>query len=210
MRTCNTEPVNDAPAPLTAQQRRTRGAIVEAASRLLDAGLTPSIAEVAAEAEVARRTVYLYFATVEQLLVDAALGRISASRLEGRLDELDETADVEERIAATVRIVQENAVETEHLGRTIIRLARPPADAGATLPPRGYRRVGWIERALAPARERLGPDAFEQLVSELTLLVGWEALIVLRDVRGLGAERSIEVSVSAARTLVRHALHASR
>jgi AcrR family transcriptional regulator len=193
-------------APLTAQQRRTRKAIVDAAARLLDAGGTPSIAEVATEAEVARRTVYLYFATVEQLLVDAALGRLSEEGVELALAEGEGLADVEERVAATVRVVQGYSVETEHLGRTIMRLARPPEGDRAGLPPRGYRRVGWIERALEPARERLAPADFEELVSALTLLVGWEAIIVLRDVRGLSPADCIEVSVRTARALVREAL----
>jgi hypothetical protein len=66
--------------------------------------------------------------------------------------------------------------------------------------------VGWIERALDPARAQLAPAAFEELVSGLTLLVGWEAALVLRDVRGLDVEQSVEVSVRAARALVRDAL----
>jgi hypothetical protein len=56
------------------------------------------------------------------------------------------------------------------------------------------------------ARARLQAERFEELVSARTLLVGWEAVIVLRDVRGLSAEQTIDVSVRAARALVRDAL----
>jgi AcrR family transcriptional regulator len=189
--------------PTTAQQRRTRKAIVEAAGRLLDAGETPSMAQVAAEADVSRRTIYLHFPSVEQLLVDAALGRITDSLdVEGAIDGLE---DVQDRVEALVRVVQTHALETEHLGRTIIRLAGRPA-TGREAPPRGYRRVGWIERALEPARDRLGPDRFEALVSMLTLLIGWEAALVLRDVRNLEPADGVEVTVRAARALVRDAL----
>jgi AcrR family transcriptional regulator len=197
-----------ATSPLTAQQRRTRGAIIDAATRLLDDGKTPSMAEVAAEAEVARRTVYLYFSTVEQLLTDAVLGQISRSDVDKELEALEGLDDVEKRVALAVRAVQSNALRTEHLGRTIMRLARPPQDDQGTTPPRGYRRVAWIELALEPARGRLGSESFEQLVSALTLLVGWEAAIVLRDVRGLSVDDSVEISVRSARTLVRTALEA--
>src|SRR5512142_2969618 len=54
-------------------KRRTRKAIVDATAALLARGITPSMGEVADAAEVSRRTVYLYFSTLEQLLVDASL-----------------------------------------------------------------------------------------------------------------------------------------
>lgn len=194
--------------PLSAQQRRTRKAIVEAAGRLLEAGRTPSVAEVAAEADVSRRTVYLYFPNVEQLLADAALEEFARMELDADLDALDAVDDVEERVGLLVRMIQAKALETEHLGRTIMRSAALANDDGPDdgSPPRGYRRVAWIERALAPARDRLSPQRFEQLVSALTLLIGWEAALVLRDVRGLGTADSVAVSERAARDLVRAAL----
>jgi AcrR family transcriptional regulator len=181
----------------TAQQRRTRKAIVEAAGRLLEAGETPSMAQVAAEADVSRRTIYLYFPSLEQLLTDAALGQITeALDVEAAIEAAQ---DAEDRVEALVRVVQSHALETEHLGRTLIRLATPSEHG----PPRGYRRVGWIELALQPARERLEPADFETLVSQLTLLIGWEASIVLRDVRNLDTAEGVAVTVKAARALVR-------
>jgi AcrR family transcriptional regulator len=190
----------------TAQQRRTRRAIVEAAARLLERGQTPSIAEVAAEADVSRRTVYLYFATVEQLLADAALEGITRASVDDELNGMDAIEDVEERVGLLVRVLQTQALDTEHFGRTIIRTAMAAEERDPDRPPRGYRRVAWIERALAPARDRLAPERFEQLVSGLALLVGWEAALVLRDVRGLDREASVAVSETAARALVRDAL----
>jgi AcrR family transcriptional regulator len=193
-------------SPPTAQQRRTRKAIVEAASRLLQARETPSIAEVAAEADVSRRTVYLYFPNVEQLLADAALEQFSRMAIDADLDALDELDDIEERVALLVRTVQVKVLETEHLGRTIMRTAALADRQDDGTPPRGYRRVAWIERALAPARDRLTPERFEELVSALTLLIGWEAALVLRDVRGLDTAESVAVSERAARDLTRAAL----
>jgi UDP:flavonoid glycosyltransferase YjiC (YdhE family) len=54
-----------------------------------------------------------------------------------------------------------------------------------------------------------GPDAaarLERLVSALAMVVGWEALIVLQDLRGLGDEEQLDVSLWAARALIRAAL----
>src|SRR5689334_13468963 len=60
-----------------AQKNRTRQAIVDAAMRLLTAGRTPSLTDVVEAAQVSRRTIYMYFPTVEQLLLTATLGAVS-------------------------------------------------------------------------------------------------------------------------------------
>lgn len=193
---------------LTAQQRRTRRAIVDAAARLMANGRTPSMSQIAAEAEVSRRTIYLYFPTLEQLLVDAALGQASQVVVDAELEALAGDENVEERVARVVAAIQRSALETEQLGRTIMRLGTPPSAGGAAMPTRGYRRVQWLERALEPARARLGDAAWQRLISQLTLVTGWEAAIVLRDVRGLDTRQSVEASVAAARALVAAALAA--
>src|SRR5215471_19853506 len=64
-----------------AQRRRTRNAIVNATITLLARGTMPSIDDVAAAAEVSRRTVFLYFPTFDQLLIDATVGALSGPRL---------------------------------------------------------------------------------------------------------------------------------
>jgi hypothetical protein len=87
-----------------------------------------------------------------------------------------------------------------------MRLAASGGDSSTDTPRRGFRRVEWIERALAPARKRLTRSRYQRLVSGLCLLVGWEAFIVLRDVRGASASEAEEVSVIAARALVSAAL----
>ncbi len=181
-----------------------------AAAELLSRGSTPSVAEIAEAAEVSRRTVYMYFPTLEQLLVDAALVSITRESVDATLDELDAAGeqDAESRVEAMTRSVQKLFVSTEQQGRTLIRLTVDgDHHPGATdRPVRGYRRVEWIERALAPARGKLGKRRFEELVSALAMVIGWEALIVARDVRGLGQKEAEDVSAWAARALVRAAL----
>jgi AcrR family transcriptional regulator len=181
------------------QRRRTRKAIVEAAAKLLAGGESPSVAEIAEAADVSRRTVYLYFPTLEHLLADAAL---EAAR-GGVEPSFDAHGGASERLEALVRATQQGFAETEALGRTIIRLtvgAGGPPTPG--VPKRGYRRVEWIERALEPVREQLPPERFERLVSALTLLIGWESMIVLQDTRALTPADAEEVCVWAARALL--------
>src|SRR4051794_27742042 len=170
------------------QRRRTRAAIVAAAAELLRSGQTPSVNDIADAADVSRRTVYAYFPTLEQLLLDATLGMLSQRAVDDAIDAADEGGSAEERVEAMIRTFSAIAGETLPIGRSLIRLTiDAPRRADAPSRARGYRRIGWIERALEPLRDRLDPPAFERLVSALATVVGWEALIVLRDVRGLAA-----------------------
>jgi AcrR family transcriptional regulator len=186
-----------------AQRRRTRRAIVEATSRLLVAGADPSINDIAAAADVSRRTIYTYFPTLDQLLLDATIGAMNVD-VEAAIDASGEP-DVRDRIATLVAVLSDGMADSLPLGRKLIRLTVDAPSAGDG-PRRGYRRVGWIERALEPIRPQLSPDRFERLVSALSVVIGWEAFIVLFDVRGLSADQARETLAGAAITLVDAAL----
>jgi AcrR family transcriptional regulator len=194
----------------SAQKRRTRRAILAAALEMMQRGETPSVSAVAAVAEVSRRTVYLYFPTQEQLLTEAALEAVRL-RVEETLD-LAESDDVETRLDTLVRAALESSIESEVPLRTLVRITverrLDEAKGGPSLdaPLRGGRRIEWIESALAPVRERLGDERFERLVSALAMVIGLEALLVLRDIRGLDQAEMEEVSRWATRALLRASL----
>jgi AcrR family transcriptional regulator len=215
-------PVTAPPAPeaqgRVKQRGRTRKAIVDAAMTLLAGGETPSMDAVAKAADVSRRTVYMYFPTLDQLLIDATAGVLSQQALDSRLAPSDRgdgdsvESWTENRVEILARSVQGMSPELERLGRALIRLTvdaggRERSPAG---PLRGYRRVEWIERALSPLRVQLDDQRFDRLVSALAMVIGWEALIVQRDVRGLSAAAGEELSVWAARTLLRATLEEAR
>jgi AcrR family transcriptional regulator len=188
------------------RRRRTRAAIVAAAAHLLASDAAPTVAEIARAAGVSRRTVYMYFPTLEQLLVDAALETVARPEVDAALDALDHADDthVEHRVEQMARAVQRMSASTEQHGRTLIRLSTEAAPLGAPHvdPPRGYRRVEWIERALEPLRGTLDARRFQRLVSALAMVIGWEALLVQRDIRALGLREAEELSAWAARALV--------
>jgi AcrR family transcriptional regulator len=194
------------------QRRRTRAAIVAAATRLLQEGQNPSMSDIADAADVSRRTVYLHFPTLEQLLIDATVGALSEHAVSEAIRSADQGGDVDARVAAMVGALAEQSGETLALGRQLVRLTldTPPDGAGSGEGPRrGYRRVGWIEEAIGPLRQRLAPGEFERLVSGLAMVIGWEALIVLGDIRGLTPDQQKETSLWAARALIAAALAGS-
>jgi AcrR family transcriptional regulator len=198
------------------QKGRTRGALLAAAVKLVTAGAQPTVAEVADAASVSRRTAYRYFPTQEQMLVEAALEGvrgIMSQAIEGGDGKRPDIEDVEARLDRAVKALQQSAVANEQLLRTMIRLTvSAPAASSAADPPvrkRGYRRIEWIALALAPVKKKLGKRRYERLVSALAMCVGIEALIVLRDLRGLHESDAEEVSRWAAQTLLRESLEES-
>jgi AcrR family transcriptional regulator len=193
------------------QKRRTRTAVLTAARELIRQGKIPSVADAADAADVSRRTAYRYFPTQEQLLTEAQLEGERAS-IEPVFEPAELAHDVEARLDALVRAMYAELQSTEPLMRTMIRLTvdrsrdEHTADAAEAEPPRrGYRRIDWIEMALSPVRMQLDETSFARLVSGLALCIGIEALLVLRDVRGLDLAAAEEVSRWVARSL----LHAS-
>ncbi|HEY5087007.1 MAG TPA: helix-turn-helix domain-containing protein [Gemmatimonadaceae bacterium] len=200
-----------APTGRERQKGRTRKALLAAAVELIAAGRTPSIAEVADAAEISRRTAYRYFPTQEQLLVEATLEGLRPSIVEAvESPEAGQPDDVEARLDRTVLALQRGAVANEQLLRTMIRLTvsrpSPTAPTERAEPRRGYRRIDWIELALEPVRKQLGKKCFERLVTALTVCLGIDALIVLRDLRGLTYAEAEAVSLWTARNLLRASL----
>src|SRR4051812_36633083 len=125
----------DEPGPRPAQRRRTRKAIVAAAAELLKAGETPSVGQVAEAADVSRRTVYQYFPTLEQLLIDATLGLLDQSAVDAAIEAADPVDDAEARVTALITAIAESATEQLPLGRQLIRLTVETPPARRTAPP---------------------------------------------------------------------------
>jgi len=187
------------------QRRRTRAAIVTAAMGLLKDGPAPSMSQIAEAADVSRRTIYLYFPTLEQLLLDATLGALTQNPVDQAIEAADPGGlDAQARVEAMVAAIDSLTAETLPLGRSLIRLTVDQPAEG--VPRRGYRRIAWIEQAIDPLRDRLGPERFERLVSALAMVIGWEARIVLQDIRGLSPDQQGDVSLWAARALIAAAL----
>jgi AcrR family transcriptional regulator len=187
-----------------AQRRRTRRAIVEATAELLRTGAEPSVNEIAAAADVSRRTVYLYYPTLDQLVLDATIGTLNVD-VDAALA-AQTSDDPHERLRTLVTEIFATMETSLPLGRKLIKLtvdAPAPAESGQR---RGHRRIGWIEWAVEPCRKRLTRKDYEDLVSSLALVIGWEAFIVLLDVRGLAPGAARTLTLRTAETILDAAL----
>src|SRR5687768_4757819 len=97
-----------------AQRRRTRAAILDATMTLLRDLHTPTLDEIAAAAEVSRRTIYMHFPTLDQLILDASMGALAGREVEAEFDPDTEAA---ERVATIVDTLYDHAEEWLPLGR---------------------------------------------------------------------------------------------
>jgi AcrR family transcriptional regulator len=181
---------------------RTRRLMLDTASRLMQAGVTPSVSEVAEAAGVSRATAYRYFASqaaLVQAVVDEGLGPI----LTWRSDSLD----VRERLRSLLdtglpRIEVYEATFKAALKLSIDQWAQRQAGTLGEEPQfkRGHR-VELLKDAIAPLRDTLGPGAYGKLAQALSLVFGVEALIVLKDIWGLGSAETLSVAQWAAQAL---------
>jgi len=193
------------PAGRWRQRRRTRQAILQAARDLLERGESPTIAAVAAEADVSRATAYRYFPSERALALELELER-TLPGLQAILDGAQ--GELLERVAHVQRVFHEHAAGNEAAFRHFLGAVHELQLAGRTedLPARGGRRLEALEAVLAPLADRLDAATLERLRDALATLVGVEALLVLRDVCGLDAANAGRVGEWAVRTLVRGAL----
>jgi AcrR family transcriptional regulator len=182
--------------------------MIDAATRLVQEGASPSVTEVADAAGVSRATAYRYFPTQESLLAEIIVPDLEAALTDEALPE-----DLESRFSAAFRTIWSFSIANEAVSRTVLRrgLERPPGESVAREEEaagsiRAGRRVRWLRNALAPARERMDEESFERLVGAMCLCVGIESLVVLRDVCGLKAKEAEEVAQWAAFTLLRASL----
>ncbi|HVF00353.1 MAG TPA: helix-turn-helix domain-containing protein [Rubrobacteraceae bacterium] len=188
-------------------RRRTREAMIDAATRLVREGASPSVTEVADAAGVSRATAYRYFPTQESLLAEVIVPDLEAALAAEALPE-----DLKDRFGAAFTTIWSSNITHEAAYRTILRrgLERPSGEsieheeeAGSI---RAGRRVRWLRNALEPAREWMDEESFKRLVAAMCLCIGIESLVVLRDVCDLKAKEAEEVARWAAFTLLRASL----
>jgi AcrR family transcriptional regulator len=188
------------------QLRRTRKDLLQAAARLAREGRSPTLDEVAEAALVSRATVYRHFPDVQALLVEAALD-IDTPQAEVVLRNApahDPVARLERVDAAFEAMIRDNEVPLrlmlKHTMERSVRAAKPAEQGGPPL--RQNRRAPLIDAALEPARAQFRPAALKTLRHALSMVIGTEAMLALKDVMQLDEAEARRVRRWAIRALV--------
>jgi AcrR family transcriptional regulator len=188
------------------QKLRTRALLLRAARELLSEGKTPSVAAVADAAMVSRATAYRYFPNPDVLLAEVPLD-MAVPTVESLFGDAA-PSDPEDRVALVHNAFYDFTRKHESQWRLFLRasIMRSLQDPDGTGDPfRGARRVALLDEALAPLANELPANELEQLKTALAVLVGGEALIVLRDVLRLDHHQARARGEQAVRQLVRAA-----
>lgn len=180
------------------QKNRTRKALVTAAGDLMRAGRHPTITDAAQAAGISRATAYRYFPTQEMLLAEVALFATGGPLFPAA----EGSAPVPEAVGRLVRRVGVWAYANEQPLRTILRLSLDPS-TGVRRP--GHRRE-WIADALAPARNHIDSEAYGRLSKALTLMLGIDPIVVMKDIAGASRGQALDALEWSARVLVEAAL----
>ncbi len=193
------------------QKRRTRKAIVDAAQAVLQRGERPTVALAAEEAMVSRTTAYRYFPDQESLLLELSVRAEMVEVEELVARPLDGTSP-QGRLLEVVDIFNRHGTANETLYRSGLRhymdvwLAAERAGQDHDYQVREGRRLRWISAVLEPLGDHLaGPD-MERLQAALCLVMGPEAITVLRDICQLDGEAVIAVAHWAAEAILTAAL----
>jgi AcrR family transcriptional regulator len=194
------------------QKLRTRAAIVEAAQALVEEGVTPTVAQAAEAAMVSRTTAYRYFPTQESLLVELSV-TIDVPDLEALVATPVDADHVDEKVEQLVDGFNRHVLADEALYRRAMRtyLDLWFASSDVDEPPmiRQGRRTRWLATALEPLRDTVPPATLRRVEAALCLVMGIEAMVVMRDVCRLDEKEARAVARFAAETILRAAVPAS-
>jgi AcrR family transcriptional regulator len=186
----------------TAQKRRTRDALVEAARKLVAAGQTPTLEQVASKASISRTTAYRYFPTQSALLAAAHPETAATSLLPP-----DASDNPAERLAVVITAFTSLVLDTETQQRTMLRLSLLPEESDrGPLPLRQGRGIAWIVEALDPLYPTLSSEQVHRLALAIRSAVGIEALVWLTDVAELSSHDAVELMQWSAQALMHSAV----
>lgn len=189
------------------QKRRTRAALMAAATELVRRGETPTVAQAAEAALVSKSTAYRYFPSQEMLFAEAMLEVAVAPDLAALYIAAGTPGDAAMRLDAVVRADHAFVVKHETAFRTALRAwLLPRADDPTDVPRRPGNRLRYLAEALAPLQDQLGTEHLRRLVMALAMCVGTESILVMVDICGLTAADAEAVKRWAAAALLRAAL----
>jgi AcrR family transcriptional regulator len=180
------------------QKTRTRDALIAAARGLLAQGITPTMEGAAAAAAISRTTAYRYFPNLRALLI-AAYPHIEEQSLLGPNPPEDPVA----RLELVTEDQTRRILEYEPEMRAVLRLSlESESTGGPDLPMHRGLRIGWIEDALAPLRDRIEEEDLRRLIYGIGATLGIEAFVWLTDIARLSREDATAIMRSNARALL--------
>ena len=185
------------------QRLRTRQALIDAAVAMRDEGHNPTVAQVAERARVSRATAYRYFPSMEALISETA-----ADREMQPLERLWRPGDDPVKGIGLAANALNALLLDDEIGLHVMERSFMTVwlESESHEPLRPGRRMSYIEPIVDSLKDVLSPRARKRLKQALSIVMGTEALIAVRDISRASIEESLDAAAWAARALVRQAL----
>ena len=186
------------------QRARTRQAILEAATELLDAQTDVTIEAVVESSGISRATIYRYFESADDISWHALTDRAT--------DDAEDVvvaagADPLARVAAAERGVHDLLFsDADNVRRVVATTVARVLEGRAQDTDRPARRLRYIDTAIEPIVADLGEEAAFRLRHALAAVIGTEAFVALVDVCRIDADQARTVLGWATEALVRQAM----
>ncbi len=186
------------------QKARTRSSIIAACAELFDAGDELTMESIADHAGISRATIYRYFATVNDVVWQVINERLEHESLpivaQGGPSLIDRAITAE-------RVVNDSMFARPQFVRLFeVSTLQRVVDGTALPDDRPTRRLRFIDEALAPYADELGPERSALVRHALALALGPEALITLLDACRLDEPAARRVTEWTVRAIVNQAL----
>ncbi|MFJ7792547.1 TetR/AcrR family transcriptional regulator [Pseudomonas sp. NPDC096950] len=186
------------------QKLRTRQALIDAAIALRDEGHQPTVAQAAERAMVSRATAYRYFPTLEALISETTADR-DIKPLETFWTPGDDAVEGIGRAASALnKVLIDDEIGLHVMERSFMTVWLESESRETPLRP--GRRMSYIEPIVDSLKDVLTPRARKRLKQALSIVMGTEAVIAVRDISRASVEESLDATAWAARALVRQAL----
>lgn len=186
------------------QKRRTRQALVDAAAALRAEGRNPSLDDVAELAMVSRATAYRYFPSIEALVSETATDRGMKPLSEFWKRGDDPSEGVGRATTELNGLLLDDEIGLHVVERSFMAVWLESAERESPLRP--GRRLRYIEPIVDALKSGVSPSARKRLKLALSVVMGTEAVIAVRDVGGATRAEALDATAWAARALVRQAL----
>ena len=185
------------------QRLRTRQALIDAAVAMRDEGHNPTVAQVAERARVSRATAYRYFPSMEALISETA-----ADREMQPLERLWRPGDDPVKGIGLAANALNALLLDDEIGLHVMERSFMTVwlESESHEPLRPGRRMSYIDPIVDSLKDELTPRARKRLKQALSIVMGTEALIAVRDISRASIEESLDAAAWAARALVRQAL----
>ncbi|MVV49338.1 TetR/AcrR family transcriptional regulator [Pseudomonas sp. PB120] len=186
------------------QKRRTRQALIDAAVALREEGLNPTVAQVAERAMVSRATAYRYFPSNEALISETVAERDMKPLESFWRPGDDPLKGIGQAAKALNTLLVDDEIGLHAMERSFMTVWLENESHDKPLRP--GRRMNYIEPIVDSLKDVLTPRARKRLKQALSMVMGTEAMIAVRDIGQASIEESLDAAGWAARALVRQAL----